>query len=202
MRLVRRVKPDIVSMENVPELANGNKYPVFTDFVATLRELDYEVSFRVVDAAKYGVPQSRKRLVLLASRLGKIEFIKETRNRSRFETVRSAIGSLPRLEAGEIDSNDPLHRASRLNAINQKRIAATPRNGGSAASWDKALVPKCYRRKSGKSYMCTVYGRMRWNDPSPTMTTQCTTLGTGRFGHPTQNRAISLREAALLQSFP
>src|SRR5206468_3148492 len=96
----------------------------------------------------------------------------------------------------------PLHRSSKLSSLNKRRIAATPKNGGSATSWKRGLIPECYRRESGKSYMVTVYGRMRWNDPAPTMTTHCTTLGTGRFGHPTQNRAISLREAARFQTFP
>lgn len=119
-----------------------------------------------------------------------------------FRPVREAIGSLPRLEDGETDAHDPLHRASKLSDLNKKRIVATPKNGGSAKSWPDDLVPKCYKKKSGKSYMVTVCGRMRWDDPAPTMTTYCTTLGTGRFGHPSQNRAISLREAALIQSFP
>jgi DNA (cytosine-5)-methyltransferase 1 len=83
-----------------------------------------------------------------------------------------------------------------------KRIVATPKNGGSAKNWDRKLLPKCFRKKKGKSYKSTVYGRMEWDEPAPTMTTHCSTLGTGRFGHPTQNRAISLREAARLQTFP
>jgi DNA (cytosine-5)-methyltransferase 1 len=106
------------------------------------------------------------------------------------------------LRDGEIDPSDPLHRASKLSDQNKRRIVATPKNGGGAKNWPPALLPKCYKRKSGHSFMATVYGRMRWNQPSPTMTTHCVTLGTGRFGHPTQNRAISLREAARFQSFP
>jgi len=203
MRLIRAVKPDIVSMENVPELANEKKYPVFSDFIECLDSLGYKISFCVVDAAEYGVPQRRRRLVLLASRLGDISLVRGRRcNAKKFATVAATIRSLPRLVAGEADPSDPLHRASSLSKLNRMRIAATPKNGGSAKSWNKKLVPPCYRRRTGKSYMCTVYGRMRWNTPAPTMTTQCTTLGTGRFGHPVQDRAISLREAALLQTFP
>jgi len=201
-RIIRRLKPEIVSMENVPELANGDKYPVFNDFLGTLQALDYHVTYKVVDASRYGVPQRRRRLVLLASRLGPISLVRETHDEKSAATVKQSIKSLPRLKHGGVSLSDPLHRASRLSDTNQRRIAATPRNGGSATSWKKSLMPKCYRKKSGKSYMVTVYGRMRWNDPAPTITTQCTTLGTGRFGHPSQNRAISLREAALLQSFP
>jgi DNA (cytosine-5)-methyltransferase 1 len=134
--------------------------------------------------------------------LGEIKLVPATHDESSVLTVRDAIKSLPRLQDGAANRDDPLHRSSKLSPLNKKRIAATPKNGGSATSWHTKLKPKCYRRKSGKSYMVTVYGRMRWDDPAPTMTTQCTTLGTGRFGHPTQNRAISLREAARFQSFP
>jgi DNA (cytosine-5)-methyltransferase 1 len=202
MTLVKRVKPEIVSMENVPDLSNTDKYPVFGEFVETLRALNYKVFFKRVDASKFGVPQRRQRLVLLASRLGEITLVPETHDDDDMVTVRAAIGALPRLKDGDVHRGDPLHRASELSELNKKRIAATPKNGGSATSWRRELIPRCYRRKSGKSYMVTVYGRMRWKDPAPTMTTHCTTLGTGRFGHPSQNRAISLREAAIFQSFP
>jgi DNA (cytosine-5)-methyltransferase 1 len=202
MTLVRRVKPEIVSMENVPDLSNTRKYAVFGQFVECLHALGYNVFFKTVDASRYGIPQRRQRLVLLASRLGGISLIDETNSADEFVSVREAIGSLPSLKEGAIHRSDPLHRASRLSQKNKERIAATPRDGGSATSWPRRLMPKCYRKKSGRSYMVTVYGRMRWKDPAPTMTTQCTTLGTGRFGHPSQNRAISLREAAIFQSFP
>jgi DNA (cytosine-5)-methyltransferase 1 len=202
MRLVSAVQPEIVSMENVPDLSNTKKYAVFDAFVKKLIALDYHVSFKTVDASRYGVPQKRNRLVLLASKLGKIELLAETHSSETAVTVEDTIKSLPRLRDGGANVLDPLHRASRLSPLNKRRIAATPKNGGSAKSWDRALIPACYRRQSGKSYMATVYGRMRWNDPAPTMTTHCTTLGTGRFGHPTQNRAISLREAARFQTFP
>jgi DNA (cytosine-5)-methyltransferase 1 len=202
MRIVKEVKPEVVSMENVPDLANGDKYPVFAEFVETLRQLNYSVTFSVIDASRYGVPQKRRRLVMLASRLGNIQLISPTRSKNDPMTVRKAIKKLPRIKHGVANSKDFLHRSSKLSEKNLKRIAATPKDGGSASSWTKDLIPTCYTKKSGKSYMSTVYGRMRWDDPGPTITTQCTTLGTGRFGHPTQNRAISLREAAVLQTFP
>lgn len=202
MRLVSAVQPEIVSMENVPDLSNAKKYAVFDAFVKKLTELGYHVSFKTVDASKYGVPQKRNRLVLLASKFGEINLISETHSEETVVTVRDTIKSLPPLRDGAVNAIDPLHRASKLSPLNKKRIAATPKNGGSATSWSRTLIPNCYKRQSGKSYMVTVYGRMRWNDPAPTMTTHCTTLGTGRFGHPTQNRAISLREAARFQTFP
>jgi DNA (cytosine-5)-methyltransferase 1 len=202
MRLIRAVKPEIVSMENVPDLSNEKRYPVFAEFLQTLDECGYSVSYKIVDSSKYGVPQRRKRLVLLASRLGAISLIPETHDEDDLVTVRDAISALPRIKDGIHNRRDPLHRSSELSPLNKKRIAATPRNGGSAKSWDKSLLLECYKKDTGRSYMCSVYGRMRWDEPSPTITTQCTSLGTGRFGHPSQNRAISLREAALLQSFP
>lgn len=202
MRLISSVKPEIISMENVPDLSKVEKYPVFSTFLRILKKEGYWTSYQTVDASRYGVPQRRKRLVLLASRLGPIEMIGETHTEENLCTVRDAIGLLPPLNDGAVDPVDPLHRSSKLSALNKKRIISTPKDGGSAKSWKWNLIPKCYRRESGKSYMASVYGRMRWNEPSPTMTTHCTTLGTGRFGHPSQNRAISLREAATLQSFP
>jgi DNA (cytosine-5)-methyltransferase 1 len=201
MTLVKSVTPEIVSMENVPDLSDAEKYPVFDEFVRCLERLKYHVSFKKVDASRYGVPQKRHRLVLLASRLGPISLIEATHEIYEVPTVKDAIAHLPPLRDGKVHPSDPLHRCSKLSDLNKQRIAATPKNGGSATSWPRHLVPKCYRRRSGRSYMVTVYGRMRWDAPAPTMTTQFMTLGTGRFGHPTQNRAISLREAAIFQTF-
>jgi len=200
IELIKKVKPDIVSMENVPDLSNTKKYPVFDQFINTLHSSGYQVSYKTVDVSKYGVPQKRKRLVLLASRLGEISLIPETHGEP--VTVRDAISKLPRLRDGGVNTNDLLHRASKLSDLNKKRIKATPKNGGNAKSWSKDLLPDCYKRKSGKTFMSSVYGRMKWDEPAPTMTTHCVSLGTGRYGHPTQNRAISLREAAIFQSFP
>jgi DNA (cytosine-5)-methyltransferase 1 len=202
MSLIEDVLPEIISMENVPDLSEIKKYPVFTDFLENLQKLKYKVSYRTVDVSKYGVPQRRKRLVLLASRFGSISLIPETHDQGNLVTVRDAISHLKPIKDGSVDLKDPLHRTSKLSDKNKERIIATPKNGGSATSWGIDLIPECYKKESGKSYMTSVYGRMRWDDPSPTMTTQCVTLGTGRFGHPTQNRAISLREAAIFQSFP
>ena len=107
---------------------------------------------------------------------------------------------MPAIEAGERDPDDALHKARALTSLNLQRIKATPANG-SWSDWPKELRLKCHKKNSGKTFG-SVYGRMDWNKPAPTMTTQCTGLGNGRFGHPEQNRAISLREAALIQTFP
>jgi len=194
-RLVEEVHPHIVSMENVPEL---EKERVFEDFVGRLKELGYHVNYKVVDAAEYGVPQRRRRLLLLASRIKNIELIPPTHCVP--VTVRTAISGLPAIEAGEKSDSDSLHMASALSETNKKRIRnSLP--GGSWRDWPEELILDCHKKSTGKSYG-SVYGRMSWDDVSPTITTQFTNYGTGRFGHPEQDRAISLREGAILQSFP
>lgn len=199
-RLIVDTKPDVVSMENVPRLLDFKKGKIFEDFVETLEDAGYTVSSSVAYAPDYGVPQQRARLVLLASLYGPIALEEPTHAEKDHPTVRKAIGKLPRLEAGDVDSKDPLHRSSRLSPINLRRIkAATP--GGSWRDWRKDLIADCHKEASGKTYI-SVYGRMSWDDPSPTMTTQFYGFGNGRFGHPEQDRAISLREGAILQSFP
>lgn len=197
-RLFIEIAPEIVSMENVPNLT---KYPIFHSFTHTLSKMGYSVYHKVVFCPDYGIPQIRKRLVLVASRLGDIRLIDPTHSKERYATVRDAIGSLPYLEDGEQHPTDPLHTARKLTPLNQQRIRSTPPNGGSWEDWPEELVLKCHKRESGKKFKA-VYGRMKWDEPSPTMTTLCTSLGNGRFGHPEQHRAISLREASLLQTFP
>jgi len=201
-KLIEEVKPEIISMENVKELTKEKKYPVFARFLMTLEKNGYEVFYKVIDASRYGVPQKRKRLVLLASRLGKIKLIDETHWKENLVTVRHTISDLKPLSDGDTDEMDYMHTTSKLNAINKLRISSTPHNGGDAKDWDPKLLPNCYRKKSGSSYASTVYGRMKWDEPAPTMTTSCISLGTGRYGHPEQNRAISIREAARFQTFP
>lgn len=199
-RLIEEVKPEIVTMENVPQLLNFTKASVFQDFLNILNNNGYYTQYTVVDCPKYGIPQNRKRLVLLASRLGSISLIPETHNNSNFVKVRDVISMLEPIKHGETSSKDPLHKSSSLNEINLKRIKQS-KPGGTWRDWDVSLRLKCHQKKSGQTYV-SVYGRMKWDEPSPTITTQCNGLGNGRFGHPEQDRAISLREAALLQTFP
>ncbi|WP_426345155.1 DNA cytosine methyltransferase [Alcaligenes sp. HNGD-HTN06] len=191
--LVRRVQPDLVTMENVPQLP---KHAIFDEF---LQAFDgYHTWFEVVECKDYGVPQRRRRLVFLASKLGPISLIPPTHE--NHISVADTIGDLPKIQAGETSKSDPLHAAAGLTEINLKRIRQS-KPGGSWEDWEEPLVAQCHRRDSGKSFR-SVYGRMRWEDPAPTMTTMCYGFGNGRFGHPAQDRAISLREAALLQTFP
>lgn len=199
-RLINEVQPDIVSMENVAQLINFKKAPVFEDFVSNLKSLGYYVHYEVVNCPDYGIPQNRKRLILLASKFGEIKLIPKTHNRDSYVTVKDAIGELPFIKDGEKDINDPIHFSRKLTPKNKKRIKATP-YGGSWKDWNEDLRLECHKKETGKSFP-SVYGRMVWEKPSPTMTTQCIGYGNGRFGHPEQDRAISLREAALLQTFP
>ena len=198
---INKVKPDIVSMENVPQLLNFKKAPVFEEFAKNLEKQGYSVSYQIVYCPDYGIPQKRKRLVLLASKLGKISLLPPTHSKENYITVRDAIGKMPKLKSGEGCSSDYVHKATQLSDLNLKRIRQSKPGGSWAKDWDEDLKLKCHKDKKGKTYV-SVYGRMVWDEPSPTMTTYCTGIGNGRFGHPEQDRAISLREAAILQSFP
>ena len=199
-RLVKDVHPDIVTMENVPSIEAFKLKSVLSDFVETLKSEGYQVAYKVVYCPDYGIPQTRKRLVLLASQLGDIQLLKPTNDKKNYITVKDVIGNLPPLDAGEQDPNDSLHRCRSLTPMNMRRMQATPYGGG-WRDWPEDLLLECHKRHSGKSFG-SVYGRMIWEEPAPTMTTECTGIGNGRFGHPTQNRAISAREAALFQTFP
>lgn len=194
-RLVRDLKPEIVAMENVPTVT---KHQVYLDFADTLRKMDYTVWSEVVDCGMYGLPQSRRRTVLLASRIGPIQLTTASIRATR--TVRSAIAEMPEIAAGETNKDDPLHVAASLSNLNLERIRAS-RPGGTWRDWPQDLVAACHRKSTGKTYP-GVYGRMEWDKPSPTLTTQFFGFGNGRFGHPEQDRAISLREGAILQGFP
>lgn len=195
--IAKEILPDIISIENVPNLSNEK---IFNDFLDELEKLNYHCDWKIVNCPEYGVPQRRKRLVMLASRYGNIELIPPLYGSDQYRTVRMAIADLPHIEDGEICDSDPLHRASKLSEINKKRIQQSV-PGGTWRDWDEELILKCHKKNSGKTYP-SVYGRMKWDEPSPTITTQFYGYGNGRFGHPEQDRALTLREGAILQSFP
>jgi DNA (cytosine-5)-methyltransferase 1 len=196
LHLAVEARPEIVTMENVRGLAAR---PIWEEFVSGLQEAGYHVAWGEILCSEFGVPQSRKRLVLIASRIGPIEIPKAATGQVPV-TVRQAISGLPRLGAGDASDVDSLHVASKLSATNLKRIRAS-KPGGTWRDWPEALRAACHLKETGETYP-SVYGRMTWEDPAPTMTTQCFGYGNGRFGHPEQDRAITLREAAILQSFP
>lgn len=196
-RLVREVRPELVTMENVPGIEGTD---VFESFLATLEDEGYHVDHKVVDCSSYGMPQRRHRLVLLGSLLGEIRVPTPREWGASPTTVRMAIGDLPPISAGQADPEDMLHSSSSLSDLNLRRIRASV-PGGTWRQWDDDLVLPCHGKKEGDGYGA-VYGRMEWDKPAPTITTQFYNYGSGRFGHPEQDRAISLREGAILQGFP
>lgn len=191
LRFVREFRPKTVMMENVPMLV---RHKPFTDFCSGLRSLGYRIAFEVKDAARYGVPQRRRRLILLASRGFNISFAAEARN---VRTVRRAIGKLPKPGKG----NDALHNLpdGRRTEKVQKLIRDIPKNGGSRSDLPRNRQLQCHKDSDGFK---DVYGRMAWDVVAPTITSGCFNPSKGRFIHPQQNRAITMREAALLQGFP
>ena len=194
LRIVEAVRPEIVTMENVPRLIH---LPLWQHFVTGLEQAGYHVAWEVLDAALFGVPQNRRRLVLLASRLGEIQLPKPTGSKM---TVRQVIGKLPAIKAGVQNPSDPLHSSRALTAPNLARIKLS-KPAGTWRDWPKRMQVSCHRTTKGKTYP-SVYGRMSWDRPAPTITTQFYGFGNGRFGHPKQHRALTLREGAILQSFP
>lgn len=195
--IIEQIHPHIISMENVPELINEE---VFQDFVSTLEKEQYHCCWQIVFCPDYGVPQKRKRLVLLASHIGDIQLIPPLYNEDNYLTVRDVIADLPPLNNGEISQVDSMHRVVRMSKKNIARIRQSI-PGGTWRDWDENLKLDCHKKETGKGYGA-VYGRMSWYEPSPTITTQFYGYGNGRFGHPEQDRAISYREGAILQSFP
>lgn len=193
-RLAREIQPDLITMENVPQLVD---HPVFGQLLKSLA--GYKKWWSIVECSSIGVPQTRKRLVLLASRLGGVALGLAQEFESSV-TVRQTIGALPRLRAGQRHPDDNLHMAPSLSPLNLSRIKAS-RPGGTWRDWPTELQATCHRKSTGATYP-SVYGRMEWDEPAPTITTQCFGYGNGRFGHPEQDRAVSLREAAMLQTFP
>lgn len=192
VRVVKALMPYTIMMENVPGLV---EYDLFKKAVSILKnELKYEVDFKVVNVKDYGVPQSRRRLVLVGSRLGTVK-VAEPLNEKK--TVRQTIEHLPLPE----NSSDPIHKIfpTHIPSV-QKRIELTPKNGGSRKDLPKQYLLKCHEGEN--IGFNDVYGRLRWDDYSTTITGGCLNPSKGRFLHPEQNRNISAREAAMLQSFP
>lgn len=206
VRLAKEMMPVTVAMENVPGLSRGKGKDIFTKAVTMLKKLGYQIISDVLSSSDFGVPQNRKRVILLGSRMKnvKLELPSSTHGNSDGlkpkVTVKDAIGDLPHISYGKKNDKDPMHVSANLSEINLKRLRITPHDGGGWKDWPMELRLNCH--KKANSGHGDVYGRMRWNDPSPTLTGGCTAISKGRFGHPKQDRAISLREAARIQSFP
>jgi DNA (cytosine-5)-methyltransferase 1 len=194
-------RPELLLIENVPGLqdaSEGAEGPL-PDLLKLLDQLGYSYSKGVLQAQDYGVPQSRRRLIVVASLFGPISLPDPTHGPGLlpYRTVRDAIGSYPPIGAGEQHAVLANHRASMLSDANLARIRATGEGRG-WKTWEQGLRLDCHRSVKGFS---DVYGRMAWDRPAPALTTRCISLSNGRFGHPDQDRAISIREAATLQTF-
>lgn len=197
-RLIEECDPDIVSMENVWRLLEYRGGRVFGTFVNRLSAAGYDVTWYVVSCASYGISQRRKRLVLFASKRGFVDLLPASHEEAT--TLRSVIGGMRRLAAGAVDAHDRFHRTQGLSDLNLRRLKKN-RPGGTWRDWPSQLRVACHETKRGKEF-ASVYGRLRWDEVGPTITTQFFKVGCGRFGHPTQHRALSLREGAMLQTFP
>lgn len=210
-RIIERHVPDFVFVENVPGMQKvpTSKRGPFPEFEALLKKLDYKITYGVIAAQDYGAPQLRRRFVLLASKHGEITIPKATHGDNRknpYKTVRDAIADLPPISAGEHYSDSKIlnHRAASLSEINMRRIRASQHNGGGRNNWPKKLWPKCYKPRADGSVHTghtDCYGRLWWDRPATGLTTRCISYSNGRFGHPEQDRALSIREAARLQGF-
>jgi DNA (cytosine-5)-methyltransferase 1 len=190
LRFVRETRPKAIMLENVPGLASDKR---MTKLSKALEELGYKCRFEVLDAQEFGVPQRRRRLILVGSLYGHVGFGKRT---IKPKTVWQALRGLTKRK-----QNDPLHdvKASKRSDRIIKLISLIPKNGGSRSSLPARMKLRCHRQSTGFK---DVYGRMAWSKVAPTITTGCVNPSKGRFLHPIANRAITLREAAILQSFP
>jgi DNA (cytosine-5)-methyltransferase 1 len=201
--ILKRLNPEFVLVENVPGLRSQSAPAgTFNRFKKTLDLLGYNVASGIVDCQNYGIPQRRRRLLIMASRLGPISLPVPSHGRGSellpISTVAQWIGDLPPVNAGQKHPDIPNHLASGLTELNLRRLRATPEGGG-RADWPEDLQLTCHIDHRGHS---DVYGRMRFDMPAPALTTKCTSISNGRFGHPTQDRPITVREAASLQTFP
>jgi len=203
-KFVEHFKPGYVIVENVPGIMKRKEESGLNHFISTLEKLDYTVVKDILNSNKYGVPQNRKRFALIAARVNKKISLPEPIKNKSF-VVKDFIGmnnGFPAISHGHKDTTDFKHTTARLSDLNFRRIQKTKKNGGSRLNWkdDPELQLECY--KGNDNAFNDIYGRMKWNVPSPTITTKFHSISNGRFGHPSENRGLSLREGATLQTFP
>ncbi|WP_158859343.1 DNA cytosine methyltransferase [Lunatibacter salilacus] len=203
-RFIKYFMPGYIVVENVPGIINKKNNHILLDFLDFLTFQGYRSEHRIVRTDHYGVPQKRNRFVLIASRVkDKIVFPEpEITNKLN---VRNYIGpdqGFAKIDAGHLDKSDYAHSTSSLSALNLERIRSTPKNGGTREAWSQnpRLQIPAYMGKD--NIFRTIYGRMSWDKPAPTITTRFIAVSCGRFGHPEEDRGLSLREGATLQTFP
>lgn len=197
--LVDEAPPDFIIVENVPGLGNSVGKEIYDEFVKTLEKHGFLLDDEMLDAKDFGVPQTRKRFLLVASRHG-LPSLPRPMPRERFTTVGDAIRKFPAIAHGERSDSHKNHVARRMRPHHLRIVEAVPVNGGSRGDvTDTSILLKCHQ-KNPKAHK-DVFGRMSWDLPAPTLTCRCTDVYCGRFIHPEQHRGISLREAAALQTF-
>lgn len=200
-RIISDLRPGQVVIENVPGITRVHGFSAYRRFRKILKDLKYRFAEGIIDAKHFGVPQTRRRFVMIAG-LGMMPSLPPPTHgpgRLPYVTVRNAIAGYPSIAAGDCDSTVPNHRAASLSSLNFKRISQTPKDGGGRDKWPTELVLACH--KGNHKGHSDVYGRMWWDRPAPALTCRFRSLSNGRYGHPEQDRAISLREGAKLQTF-
>jgi DNA (cytosine-5)-methyltransferase 1 len=205
LRLAADLLPRHIAFENVPGILSPRWRPRFEELLEVLADLGYEHVWGVLDAADFGVPQRRRRVLVVASRVAGPVLPSASHGNpdsdsqlAAWVTVRDAIVSLPPLASGGLDPKDVYHRARRHSPLALRRLKAIPA-GGARTDLPEELQLECHKNHSGHY---DIYGRMWWDRPAPTLTSGCTNVTRGRFAHPDQHRAVTLREALLLQTFP
>ena len=202
-RFIEYYMPGYVLVENVPGIVT-NKETILPKFLRKIEKMGYKHTEEIVDMSQYGVPQSRRRFSLVATRLENIDISLPEKSKEII-TVADVLGEnngFSKIKAGHKDNSEFQHTVAGLSEVSLKRMALTPHNGGNRLSWASQpdLQLKCYVGKN--DIFKDNYGRMWWNRPSPTITTKFFSISNGRFAHPDEDRAISIREGATLQSFP
>ena len=203
-RFVKYFTPGYVVVENVPGVLRRKNESGLDHFIDWLERKGYQVHFDVHEVSEYGVPQHRKRFTLIANRVTEKEII-PLKSKGKKVTVRDVLGvnnGFNKVPPGYKDYTLFRHTVAGLKEINLKRLRLTPKDGGTRMAYvnNKKLAPKCHYKKT--SSFKDIYGRMWWDKPAPTITTKFFSISNGRFAHPDEDRAISLREGAVLQSFP
>lgn len=203
-RFVEHFNPGYVVVENVPGIMKKEKESGLNKFIFFLKEKGFKVMCDILNANHFGVPQNRRRFTLIASRV-KLDISLPKRKKNKVYVVKDFIGEsngFPKIKAGHRDKTKFKHSSAGLSRINLKRIRLTRKNGGTRENWSKDEKLQIDAYKGKEFSFRNVYGRMSWNKPAPTITTRFNSLSNGRFGHPSEDRALSLREGATLQTFP
>lgn len=203
---VEYFRPGYVLVENVPGISSSKKGGPMDSFIKALEKIGYVFNdFHVVDMSEYGIPQKRRRFTLLASRVTEIKLPEPSKKRKTARDVLGEHNGFPRIMAGTKDDTKKMHTVAGLSQKNLERLRMTPKDGGDRSVWQskKSHALACFSSDDGKKKKFSdTYGRMWWNKPSPTITTKFYSISNGRFAHPEEDRGISLREGATLQTFP